>query len=116
VLVVHSDAACRRRLCEAIRLLGYDVVEASTPLEAVWELENGPMDFHTAFVAGVLGPYDGSDIFGFISSRYPGMRRILVDAAGKQKLASAHAVLRSPLSTAHLRKVMPNRSALRNHG
>lgn len=106
VLVVHADPQPRRELGDAIRRLGYQVVEAASPLEAVWELENGPMDIHTAFVAGTLGKSKGQDVVKFLSARYPAVRRILVDAESPASEA-ADAVLEGPLSLSRLRKVMP---------
>lgn len=107
VLVLHPDAVRRRPLAETIRLLGYEVVEACTPLEAVWELENGPMDIRAVFVAGGVG--DGSDIVRFIAVRYPQVRRVLVDVADGSDAGGADFVLESPLSAGRLRKVIPAR-------
>ncbi len=77
VLLVHDDERHRQTMVAAISGLGFEVVEASTPVEAIWELENGPMDFQAALVARELGPSDGRDIVRFISLRYPGVTKVL---------------------------------------
>jgi CheY-like chemotaxis protein len=112
VLVAHGDGWARRALSDGLRRMGYEAVEAATPLEAVWELENGPMDIHTAIVSLELGNADGRDLARFLSERYPGIRRVLVGtalAAGDG--AAADAVLSGPLDVGGLRKVIPVRRA-----
>src|SRR5262249_31927429 len=78
VLVVDMDPARRTEAAESLRRLGHEVLEATTPLEAVWEFENGPADIHTVFVARALGGSDGRDLLKFIGSRYTGVWRVLV--------------------------------------
>lgn len=78
VLVVDTDIVRRRDTSDNLRKLGHEVLEAATPLEAVWELENGPMDVHTVIVARRLGSCDGRDLLRFIGSRYAGVWRVMV--------------------------------------
>jgi ActR/RegA family two-component response regulator len=107
VLLVHDDEAGRQPMVVAIAGLGFEVVEASTPVEAIWELENGPMDFHAAVVARELGPSDGNDIVRFISLRYPGVMRVLVGEGDPAEIDRDHvdAVLGESLATPELRKL-----------
>jgi CheY-like chemotaxis protein len=112
VLVVDSDPMRRRDTSDHLRQLGHDVLEATTPLEAVWELENGPMDIHTVFVARALGESDGRDLLRFIGSRYTGVWRVML--ADKHEphgphgaTEAAEAVLLGPSQPSRLRKVMP---------
>jgi CheY-like chemotaxis protein len=107
VLVVDSNAVRRDALVERLISLGCDVLEAATPVEAVWELENGPMDIHTAFVARSLGRSDGRDLVRFIGSRYSGVWRVLLSEDEQTADNDADAVLRGPLDTKRLRKALP---------
>jgi CheY-like chemotaxis protein len=106
VLVVDMNIARRGEAVESLRRLGHQVLEAATPLEAVWELENGPMDIHTVFVARALGGSDGRDLLKFIASRYTGVWRVLVADHAEQQ-GSADAVLLGPCHLSRLRKVLP---------
>src|SRR5688572_30232092 len=102
VLVVDSNALRRDMIVETLLGMGCEVLEAATPVEAVWELENGPMDIHTAFIARALGRSDGRDLARFIGSRYNGVWRVLLtdEADGE---ADADAVLRGPFDLGRLR-------------
>jgi CheY-like chemotaxis protein len=116
VLVVDSNAVRRDALVERLLSLGCDVLEAATPVEAVWELENGPMDIHTAFVARSLGRSDGRDLVRFIGSRYSGVWRVLMSDDDLAPESEADAVLRAPLDLTGLRKALPVRNvALLRH-
>lgn len=113
VLVVDGDDARRDALIETLLGLGFEVLEATTPVEAVWELENGPMDIHTAFVARSLGRSDGRDLVRFIGSRYNDVWRVLItDGEDPQREAGADAVLSGPLDLSRLRKAMPHGATL----
>jgi CheY-like chemotaxis protein len=106
VLVVDMDPLRRTEAAESLRRLGHEVLEAATPLEAVWEFENGPMDIHTVFVARSLGGSDGRDLLKFIGSRYAGVWRVLV-AEQAEPQGAADAVLLGPCHLSRLRKVLP---------
>jgi CheY-like chemotaxis protein len=106
VLVVDAEAVRRRETSDHLRQLGHEVLEATTPLEAVWELENGPMDIHTVFVARALGDSDGRDLLRFIGSRYTGVWRVML-AEQQEAEGPAEAVLLGPAQPSRLRKVMP---------
>jgi CheY-like chemotaxis protein len=108
VLVVDGDSRRRYAIVEALRSLGCDVLEASTPVEAVWELENGPMDFHTVFVARVLGAGDGRDLVRFIGARYAGVRRVLLGEQDRPEGHDADAVLAGPFEGPRLRRALPH--------
>lgn len=105
VLVVDAESARRRDTAGNLRRLGHEVLEATTPLEAVWELENGPMDIHTVFVARRLGSSDGRDLLRFIGSRYTGVWRVML-AEQQEGNGPADAVLLGS-TPARLRKAMP---------
>jgi CheY-like chemotaxis protein len=110
VLVVDMDAVRRTDAGESLRRLGHEVLEATTPLEAVWELENGPMDIHTVLVARSLGGSDGRDLLKFIGARYAGVWRVLVSDRSSDKGepgSPADAVLLGPCHLSGLRKVLP---------
>ena len=107
VLVVDSNSVRRDALVERLLSLGCDVLEAATPVEAVWELENGPMDIHTAFVARSLGRSDGRDLVRFIGSRYTGVWRVLLSEDEHASDNEADAVLRGPVDMGRLRKALP---------
>ena len=96
VLLVHDDEHRRTPIKAAIRGLGFEVVEASTPVEAIWELENGPMDFHAALIARELCNASGPDVARFISLRYPGVTKVLFGGGDPAELdgAALDAVLR----------------------
>lgn len=113
VLVALTNSDGRRSLADALGRMGYEVVEAGTPLEAVWELENGPLDIHTALVGLELGRGDGPDVALFLAERYPNIRRVLVGAprGGPEPQSYADAVLSGPLDLGGLRKVIPVRRA-----
>ncbi len=107
VLVVDMNPLRRMDAGESLRRLGHEVLEAATPLEAVWELENGPMDIHTVLVARSLGGSDGRDLLKFIAARYAGVWRVLVsDRAEPDALADA--VLLGPCHLSRMLKVMPH--------
>jgi CheY-like chemotaxis protein len=106
VLVVDANPMRRRDTSDHLRQLGHDVLEATTPLEAVWELENGPMDIHTVFVARILGESDGRDLLRFIGSRYTGVWRVML-ADKHEPHGPADAVLLGPSQPSRLRKVLP---------
>jgi CheY-like chemotaxis protein len=89
VLLVHDDAHRRVPIKAAISGLGFEVVEASTPVEAIWELENGPMDFHAAVIARELGGTSGPDVAHFISLRYPGVTKVLFGGGDPAELDGA---------------------------
>ena len=113
VLVVDSDADRRDALVETLLGLGCEVLEAATPVEAVWELENGPMDIHTAFIARSLGRSDGRDLVRFIGARYNGVWRVLMaEGADGQREVDADAVLLGPVDLSRLRKALPRNSSL----
>lgn len=107
VLIVESDPERRRALRESIGPLGYIVVEANTPVDAVWELENGPADFHAVLVARWLGRCDGRDLVRFIGERYTGVHRVLVTEGDAPKVHAADSVLPGPFDRSHLRVHMP---------
>jgi len=109
VLVVDMDPARRTETGEGLRRLGHDVLEAATPLEAVWELENGPMDIHTVLVARSLGGSDGRDLLKFIGARYTGVWRVLMSDVSEQ-LGLADAILLGPRHLSRLRKALPSSS------
>jgi CheY-like chemotaxis protein len=109
VLIVDMDPARRTEAGEGLRRLGHDVLEAATPLEAVWELENGPMDIHTVLVARFLGGSDGRDLLKFIGARYVGVWRVLVTDVA-EPLGLADAVLLGPCHLSRLRKALPSSS------
>jgi CheY-like chemotaxis protein len=114
VLVVDANSLRRDALVERLLSLGCEVLEATTPVEAVWELENGPMDIHTAFVARALGRSDGRDLVRFIGSRYNGVWRVLLTEESEQSgEAEADAVLRGPLDLSRLRRAMPEKTPAR---
>ena len=114
VLIVDPDAERRRALRESIGPLGYVVVEADCPVDAVWELENGPADFHAVLVSRWLGRCDGRDLVRFIGERYTGVHRVLVTEREAPEVHAADSVLPGPFDRSHLRASMP--SALRmNH-
>jgi CheY-like chemotaxis protein len=114
VLVVDMDPVRRTEATRSLKRLGHEVLEAATPLEAVWELENGPMDIHTVLVARTLGGSDGRDLLKFIGSRYTGVWRVLLaDQAEPQGLADA--VLLGPCHLARLRKVLPKPTSAHWH-
>lgn len=106
VLLAVADAPRRLWLADALRALGQRAVEAMTPLAAVWELENGPPDIHTAVIARTLGRSDGRDIVKFIFQRHRRVRRILLADQG-ERADLAHAVLSEPLDLPRLRDVLP---------
>ena len=106
VLVVDTDPMRRRDTSDHLRQLGHEVLEATTPLEAVWEIENGPMDIHTVFVARMLGDSDGRDLLRFIGSRYTGVWRVML-AEQQEPQGPAEAVLLGPSQLSRLRKVLP---------
>jgi CheY-like chemotaxis protein len=107
VLVVDAESTRRRDTSDSLRRLGHEVLEATTPLEAVWELENGPMDIHTVFVARRLGSSDGRDLLRFIGSRYTGVWRVML-AEQHDGSGPADAVLLAS-NQPRLRKVLPKR-------
>jgi CheY-like chemotaxis protein len=113
VLVVDPDPLRRRALRESIGPLGYVVVEADSPVDAVWELENGPADFHAVLVSRWLGRCDGRDLVRFIGERYTGVHRVLVTEHEAPEVHAADCVLPGPFDRSHLRAKMPN--ALRMH-
>lgn len=113
VLIVDPDAMRRRILRESIGPLGYVVVEADSPVDAVWELENGPADFHAVLVSRWLGRCDGRDLVRFIAERYTGVHRVLVTDREAPEVHAADSVLPGPFDRSHLRATMPN--ALRMH-
>jgi CheY-like chemotaxis protein len=109
VLIVDADATRRGAIASSLRLLGCSVIETGTTIDAVWELENGPMDVHTAFVARVLGRGDGRDLVRFIGERYAGVRRVLLTEDGyRSEGHDAEAVLSGPFELPRLRKVVPS--------
>lgn len=113
VLVVDSNATRRDMIVETLLGMGCDVLEAATPVEAVWELENGPLDIHTAFVARALGKSDGRDLVRFIGSRYQGVFRVLLTDERESHDTDADAVLRGPLDLSRLRRALPDESGVR---
>jgi len=113
VLIVDPDPQRRRALRESIGPLGYVVVEADSPVDAVWELENGPADFHAVLVSRWLGRCDGRDLVRFIGERYTGVHRVLVTEREAPEVHAADSVLPGPFDRSHLRASMPN--ALRMH-
>lgn len=113
VLVVDSNEVRRDMIVETLLGMGCDVLEAATPVEAVWELENGPLDIHTAFVARSLGNSDGRDLVRFIGSRYEGVFRVLLTDERETHDIDADAVLRGPLDLRRLRRALPDESGIR---
>jgi len=114
VLVVDSNSLRRDVLVERLMSLGCEVLEATTPVEAVWELENGPMDIHTAFIARSLGRSDGRDLVRFIGSRYNGVWRVLLAEEPEHGVdTEADAVLHGPLDISRLRRAMPEKTPVR---
>lgn len=112
VLVVDAEGGRRRETTQSLRRMGHHVLEATTPLEAVWELENGPMDIHTVFVARKLGKTDGRDLLKFIGSRYTGVWRVML-AEQTEPEGAADAVLLGPCQPSRLRKVLGKTASAR---
>lgn len=111
VLVAHPSPGRRDALAAATVALGYETVEASNLAEALWELENGPSDFLTAFVAHDLGDSDGENLLEYMRSFYPATRRVLLGngaAFDGTVPCGAHAVLCAPFSTAQLAAEIPD--------
>jgi hypothetical protein len=113
VLVAHRSPARRDALAAAIVSLGYEAVEAGSLAEALWEVENGPSDFLTAFVAHDLGDgSDGENLLEYMRSFYPATHRVLLgnrDAfGGAVACGPALAVLCAPFSTTRLAAEIPD--------
>jgi CheY-like chemotaxis protein len=113
VLHVDPNVARRRALRESISPLGYTVIESDSAVDAVWELENGPADFHAVLVSRWLERADGRDLVRFIGERYEGVHRVLIADSPEPGSHAADCVLEGPFDRAHLRVGMPK--ALRMH-
>ncbi len=111
VLLVDPSPARRRALRDSITPLGYVVVDAESAVDAVWELENGPANFHAVLVSRWLDRADGRDLVRFIGERYEGVHRVLLTETQGSSQHNADSVLPGPFDREHLRARMP--SALR---
>lgn len=78
VLIAHRSRGARQAIAAVLARLGYDVAQAASVAEAVWELENGPMDFHTALISRSLRGSHGEEVLRFLASMYPHVRRVLI--------------------------------------
>ncbi len=106
-LVVDADVERRTAVAESLRRIGCTVLQAGSPAEALWELEQA-LDVRTAFVARKLGPSDGRNLVRVIGARYPGVRRVLVAESHSNEGHDAHAVLVGPFDRPRLRSVLPH--------
>lgn len=78
VLLVMPEEAMRKAAWERLIALGYAVAEVSTPLQAVWTIENPPGNVGAVVVAQRLQHTQGADLLAFLSRRYPRLLRVLV--------------------------------------
>lgn len=112
-LVVHSRPEAISDLLGALEGHGHHVSLVCTPLEMVWMLENHTREFLTAVISPSLGLAHKLDVTGFLSRRYPHLRRIVlhVDEDGNEHLPRGQAQLLTKSSQAStlksIRKISP---------
>lgn len=114
VLLVHPRPERVTAVVRMLAGLGHEVRVVSTPLDAVWMLEQAAGSVHTAVVSRGLRALDSEELLAFLASTYPRIRRVLLVPAGSPpgELADrAHAVLEGPPDLGRLRKALPERRA-----
>jgi hypothetical protein len=80
VLVVDGMPARRRRLARAVRRIGCQPIEASTPLEAIERMEGATMKPVAAVVGEELTQTGGAELADFFAHELPGAKVTLVRA------------------------------------
>lgn len=79
VIVFDAEPSSRARLSEALRRTGLSVLEATTPLEAVYALSRASKVACLAFVGGCLAATTPREFIGFALEEFP---RLLLVTAG----------------------------------
>jgi PleD family two-component response regulator len=91
---------------------GWDVVGASTPLEAIFALQNPRLDVRWMVVVAPL-LHDPAELLAFAADAYPGTRRLLIVKAHDTVVAMrslrhglADACLLEPMRRSRIRRVL----------
>lgn len=110
VMVLHPHTETRDSIADALRRIGYRVIPVSTPLEAIWTLEDGKSDIHTLIVSRFIGTCDGQEMMKFMATHFPNIRRVMTTASDalpqKHSTNYAHAIIAQPWDVTHLQKVL----------
>jgi CheY-like chemotaxis protein len=105
VLLVDDDRAFLDELRAQLHGLVGGVLTASSPLEAIWMLEQNPVDAVIADLMLGRGAGDGLKLLDIVRRRWPRAARILVtgqDLGDRVPAPSAHAVLVKPCPVSQL--------------
>ncbi len=111
VLVVDTSRSVCHTLEGDLRSLGWWAASATTPLEALTQLDAPPLHIDTVVVDLRLGAIDGLDLLTFLAESHPALRRVLMSSEQRHwqldcAIASgrAHALLDKPWSRESLLK------------
>ncbi len=80
VVVFDAEHESRAYLSDALRLLGLSVLEAKTPLEAIYALSRGSKDVCVAFIGGCLAATTPSEFVSFALEEFPSLRLVTAGA------------------------------------
>lgn len=107
-LVVDAQYPRTSILSHSLSALGFDAVEASTPLAAIEAIERDEPSIDVVFIAPAVSGCEGAELASFVADTYPRVRRVLM--ASKEELRGAlHGVERlllKPWSLASIKAVL----------
>ena len=113
VLIVGRSHPTRDTLGALIASAGWDVVTATTPLEAIVMLQNPAIDIRWMVVVAVLAVAPAAELLAFAADEHPGVRRLLITkehdcatAMFSLRRRLAHACLLQPLRHHRIRRVL----------
>lgn len=107
VLVVDDDETLRLTICEVVRRLGYDTVDAGDPEAALRMLESGAAQSVDAILSDVRMPKLSGPAFADIArQRWPSLKVVLMSGHALPGLDALYPLLCKPFGRADLRRAM----------
>lgn len=93
ILVVEDEDVVRRLACDFLARLGYNVISASAPEEAIVVSDEYGGPIHLLFTDVVMPQMDGTELFTCLSPRRPEMKALYVSGYSQDAIAK-HGVLK----------------------
>jgi CheY-like chemotaxis protein len=87
ILLVEDDADVRTFAGRVLRRSGYEVSEASSGMEALGHLEQGPQP-HLVLTDMIMPGMSGRDLAGHVAKRYPGIRILFTSGYPDHRIVS----------------------------
>jgi two-component system, cell cycle sensor histidine kinase and response regulator CckA len=118
VLIVEDEATIRSNVCDCLRQLGYQVVEAATGEAALQVCDDLQGTIDLVLTDLVMPGMGGHELAGELAQRHPGVRMLFMSgytedsAARRDILLQGSAFLQKPFSVADLANAVHNALAV----